>query len=255
MDDRDLAERERRSQLAGYRAIAAGARGSRAVDVAPGLFASVVPATPQASIPNSVLYADPELVVRHHARLAALYAAAGVLAWTVWVRPGDAELEAALLERGHAFDGSPALMAAPYAELDLEPRGALDLDPAPEWAVMGEINDRAFGRPIGALGAALGAAPGWQPLLARSEGAPACCVAWLVSADGDCTVNFVATAPEARGRGLAGELMREALRRAREAGATTASLEGSAMGEPVYQRLGYRTLGRLRLLEHRLTPA
>ena len=50
--------------------------------------------------------------------------------------------------------------------------------------------------------------------------------------DGDAYVWLVATRPEARGRGLAGELLRAALRAARDqAGAATTTLEATAMGE------------------------
>ena len=45
--------------------------------------------------------------------------------------------------------------------------------------------------------------------------------------------------------------MREGLRRARDAGAQSATLEASPMGYPIYERIGYRTLGRLRMLELR----
>ena len=70
--------------------------------------------------------------------------------------------------------------------------------------------------------------------------------------DGHVMAWLVATDPAARGQGLCGELMRTALRDAREAGAMTTSLEGSAMGEPVYAALGYETLGRLALYERRV---
>lgn len=252
MNDAQLLERERRSQMAGYRAIARAVPSSRGVDVAPGLFASVVPATPHASIPNSVLYTDPAAVIEHHEALAALYAQAGVHAWTVWVRPGDDELERTLGERGHALDGSPAVMAAELAGLDLAPRTELELAERADWTALAALNDRAFGRPVGAMGAALGRAPGWEQVLAVLDGRPACGLGFMVTAEGDCTVNFVATAPEAQGRGLASEVMCQALRRARDAGALTTSLEASAMGEPMYARLGYRTLGRLRMLERRV---
>jgi GNAT superfamily N-acetyltransferase len=57
--------------------------------------------------------------------------------------------------------------------------------------------------------------------------------------------------PEARGRGLSAEILRHALSAARAQGATTTSLESSAMGEPTYRRLGYRDLGRLGMWEKR----
>jgi GNAT superfamily N-acetyltransferase len=62
---------------------------------------------------------------------------------------------------------------------------------------------------------------------------------------------LVAVVPQARGRGLAAELMRRALAQARSAGALTTSLESTALGEPVYRSLGYRALGRFGMWERR----
>ena len=64
-----------------------------------------------------------------------------------------------------------------------------------------------------------------------------------VDNEGDCWITFVATLPEARGRGLATALMTQALLDARKRGCTTTSLQATKMGRPVYERLGYRDLG------------
>lgn len=257
MDAAALIERQRRSQLEAYRTtysrLGAGARGV-ALD---GLFASVVPATPHASVTNSVVYDDPERVLAHHEQLCALYADAGCRAWTVWVRPGDDALADALLARGHRVDAEPALMGASLADLDLTPRVELDLDPAPGLAALGAINEAAYGVPAGAFTPAFKettGAVGARPLVARLDGRPVACAAWLPTAEGDCSIQLVATLPEAQGRGLASELLREALRRARGEGCTTTTLEGSRAGVGAYARLGYRTLATLRMLEHRIAP-
>ena len=62
---------------------------------------------------------------------------------------------------------------------------------------------------------------------------------------GDCYFWFVATVPEAQRRGLAGELMRCALRDARARGSETTSLESTPAGEHLYGTLGFRALGRM----------
>jgi len=64
-------------------------------------------------------------------------------------------------------------------------------------------------------------------------------------------VTFVATLPEARGRGLAARLLTHALHDARERGCTTTSLQATKMGQPLYERLGYRNLGPLHMWERR----
>ena len=69
-------------------------------------------------------------------------------------------------------------------------------------------------------------------------------MAGLLTADheGDCSVWWVATAPDARGRGLASGLMRRALADGRERGARHPTLQATEVGRPVYERLGYRAL-------------
>ena len=54
---------------------------------------------------------------------------------------------------------------------------------------------------------------------------------------------WVATAPEARGRGLASGLMRRALADGRERGNDISTLQATKMGRPVYEGLGYRAFG------------
>lgn len=258
MDDAVLVERQRRSQLEAYRStLSRIGPGSRGVELEPGLFASVVPSTPHASVTNSVHYADPERVAARHDDLLELYDRAGCRAWTVWVRPHDDALVDALLARGHRFDAAPALMAAVLADMDLTPRVPLDLGPAAGWAAFGPINEAAYGVPAGAFSRAFAVAPpdlGARPLVARLDGSPVACAAWLPTAEGDCSIQMVATLPEAQGRGLASELLREALRRAAAEGCTTTTLEGSRAGTSVYERLGYRTLATLRMVEHRVAP-
>ena len=68
---------------------------------------------------------------------------------------------------------------------------------------------------------------------------------------GDAEVNFVATVPEARGRGLAGALMTRALADARERGRLTTTLVATKLGRPVYERMGYRPLGTVQMWERR----
>jgi GNAT superfamily N-acetyltransferase len=86
--------------------------------------------------------------------------------------------------------------------------------------------------------------------VARLDGRPAACVAAL-DAGGDCGIWNVGTVADARERGLATALMRQALVDARDRGCATTSLQATAMGRPVYQRLGYRDLGAIEMWERR----
>ena len=62
-------------------------------------------------------------------------------------------------------------------------------------------------------------------------------VAGLITSDheGDTSVWWVATAPEARGRGLASGLMRHALADGRERGNDISTLQATKMGRGVYE--------------------
>lgn len=74
----------------------------------------------------------------------------------------------------------------------------------------------------------------------------------LFLAAGQGWVTNVGTIPAARGRGAGGAVTVACLRLAVERGDPTAWLAASTMGEPVYARLGFQTVGRL---EHLLGPA
>jgi GNAT superfamily N-acetyltransferase len=202
---------------------------------------------------NAVVYEDPAGVLAAHDELVARYYEAGVHAWTVWVHPGDDDLGAALARAGHVHDGQPTLMAAPLDELDLEPRGELELAPPGDWSALARCNDAAYGLdPRQGFAAALASVhdPAARAFVALRDGEPVAAVG-TVDHEGDCEVIFVATVPSAQGGGLGSELMRTALREARERGCTTTYLEATARGEPVYARLGYRPLGRLGMWELR----
>ena len=74
----------------------------------------------------------------------------------------------------------------------------------------------------------------------------------LFRAAGQGWITNVGTVPAARGRGAGGAVTVACLRLAAERGDPTAWLAASTMGEPVYARLGFQTVGRL---EHLLGPA
>jgi len=255
MDDAELAARERATMQAFFAEVLA--RDGTVLRPAPGVVGAVVPSVPHRSMPNSVVYEDPRVLDDDAVldAIGATYSQAGVHAWTVWVRPGDEWLTERLAARGHVHDAEPMLMAAPLDEMDLEPRAALDLDPDPDWRTLGIVNDRAYGTP-GDLERAVGGlrdVEGCTLWIARAGGEPVAAGAIHLH-EGDAGVELVAVVPEARGRGLAAELLRHALTDAARAGATTTSLQATKMGEPVYRRLGYRALGRYGMWERR-SPA
>ena len=86
--------------------------------------------------------------------------------------------------------------------------------------------------------------------VAHLEGKPASFVLMHDHED-DCDFWFAATLPEARGRGLVTALLQRALTDARDRGLHTSTTQATAMGAPVYRRLGYRDLGSLQMWERR----
>jgi GNAT superfamily N-acetyltransferase len=69
-------------------------------------------------------------------------------------------------------------------------------------------------------------------------------MAWTYLHDGDCGVYGVSTLPQWRRRGFAKVLMEHMLADAQAQGATTASLQSTRMGQPLYESLGFTAAGR-----------
>jgi ribosomal protein S18 acetylase RimI-like enzyme len=215
---------------------------------AAGVLASVVPQAPGRSLFNAVTYRDAAPIPGLLTSLADLYAGAGVHAWTVWVLPGDGELLRAPLEAaGHRLDATPEAMGAVLADLDLD---GPDVGGPCGWDELVAVNEAAYGVPAGDMGALrlLGegvrryAVPGAGVVLATHDH------------EHDAGVTVVAARPEARGRGLVTALLRQALREAVARGCTTTTLESTKLGRPVYERIGYRSLGTLEMWERRAGP-
>jgi GNAT superfamily N-acetyltransferase len=116
---------------------------------------------------------------------------------------------------------------------------------APPLAVVGELNDRAYGQRgrLGPLIAAIDDARVRTHGL-RVDGAWAC-VALTLRIGEDVSVQYVATEPGYRRRGLAARVVGDALAQARADGMRTATLQASPDGRGVYKRLGFRTVTTL----------
>jgi GNAT superfamily N-acetyltransferase len=251
MDDSALYATMMDSMRASYRLGVSGASDSRLFE-RDGVTASISPSTPDRSVLNGVIYDDAAALGAGLDALADAYADAGVRAWTVWVPDGDDHAVAILQSAGHKLDASPRAMAIELATLGRAPR------PEPEWddtwdlSGVGLVNDRAYGDADGSWARALGELPEGSAhvYIARDQGKPVSFV--MVHDHGtDCVFWFAATLPEARGRGLAGGLLHRALADARERGMRTSTTQATAMGRPVYERIGYHDLGPIHMYERR----
>jgi GNAT superfamily N-acetyltransferase len=249
MDDSALYARTYASLREFYRLPGAAPDDSTTVEL-DGVTASVVPATPDRSLLNSVLYDSSEALERALPDLEDVYRSAGVRAWTVWVPDGDPPAAAALEQAGHVLDASPAAMALELESLSAPCPTDLDLQPEPSLETLAEINDRAYDLDGGDLAPGIRALTGVRVYVTRVDGRSVCCASALDHGD-DCTITLVATLPEARRRGLAARLVTLVLHEARDRGCTTTTLEATKAGYPVYLRLGYRDLGPIHMYERR----
>lgn len=124
-------------------------------------------------------------------------------------------------------------------------RGAADVG-APSLAVVGEVNERAYGE-SGTFGPLVRAL---RDPRVRTHGllehGTFVCVALTLAVEDDISVQYVATEATHRRRGLAGGLLTTVMAAARDEGIRTATLQASPDGLPVYERLGFRRVATLR---------
>jgi len=220
-----------------------------------GVVAALVPAAPERSFINAVVYEHHDGLAAAYDEVASAYADFGAK-WTVWVHPGDMATKDLLERKGHALDGVPAAMGLDLIERPPERPAAEEL---PSWTAAGDpkevgaLNDRAY--PFGAdsISRALTRSPHEEVRLyvAHDDGEPVACTA-TIDTGANIEVQMVAVVPEARGRGLAGKLLAHSLADARERGARTATLVATQLGYPVYAKLGFEPLGVLEMWERRL---
>jgi GNAT superfamily N-acetyltransferase len=223
---------------------------------APGVVASVSPVASTHSVANSVLYDDAADLAAALDALAEHYEGCDIEAWTVWVPERDRDAAELLADAGHVLDADPAAMVLELKDIEEAPPeavGGLDWDAAADPAEVGRLNDHAYGFDHAAFELLLAGVPaddGVHLYQARENGELAS-VLGMLDVGSDSTVFFVATHREHRGRGLARELLRAALVEARDRGLETSSLQSTKLGQPVYERLGYRPLCALEMWERR----
>lgn len=217
-----------------------------------GVGAATFPHIPHRSVMNSVIYEAGSDVASKREQLDSAYVAAGVKAWTVWVPEGDSQTANALERAGHVLDGNPAAMVLDLNSFEQPPEPECDDWGRATTAEMGEVNDVAYSFNDGSFERAAEAMDpdSFHLYAARDDGRPLC-VLGVLDCDGDAGIFFVGTAPDARGRGLAGALLGQALAEARGRGNDISTLQATKMGGPVYARLGYRHIGRWQMWECR----
>ncbi len=215
-----------------------------------GVIASINAAIPERSVFNSVIYIDPAALAHAYEGIAGAYADAGC-AWTIWVPEQDTATAALLEAAGHVLDAQPRAMGMELAGVEEPELSELDWTPDGDPDAMAALNDAAYGYRPGTWIKGMGREPeGQRTYVARLDGEPAATVS-AHDFERDCSIWHVATAPAARGRGLATTLMRKAVYDAAQRGCETSTLQGTKMGAPVYRRCGYEDFGALGMWEMR----
>jgi GNAT superfamily N-acetyltransferase len=208
-----------------------------------GWLACVIPHAPTASIVNCVV-GVPDVERAH-----AAYTGAGVQKWGVWLDSKDCVGAQRLEDAGLVLDSAPVVMGAALDDLQLD--SAPDTQPV-DLGTVGAVNDLAYGHDDHRMERVIAAIPrdAVDPHSIHDDGEPAA-VTFILDVEDDACVGWVATLSSARRRGLATGVLTGALRHAKQRGRTSTTLWASAMGTPVYARLGYREVGRFHLWERR----
>ncbi|WP_342377940.1 GNAT family N-acetyltransferase [Myxococcus stipitatus] len=209
---------------------------------APGLDAFCLPEHPTESHFQQAYFASPQALDRGLPALEAYFRSQGIPAWSVNVLPGDTEGGRILGAAGYRPESRIPAMGLALADLPEDPP-TFPLVHTPLQDEMVALNTRVWGKWEDILTV-------WQrpPLLpvhtlvAREAGVPLAC-GFALDVGDTAGVYMVVTAPEARGRGLASEVMRGLLSGARERGLQASVLQATEQGRSVYRKLGYRELG------------
>jgi len=253
MDDTTLLARMAASMRLVGRLMADNCESTRLLELEDGAVQAIItPATPGRSIHNSVDYHRTDALEAALPQLSEEYERAGIAAWTVWAPAADDDAIELLESRGHVLDAAPRAMGAPIADCDLgEGAAAIDWTHDADAPLIGVLNARAYGYPEASFAAAFGSFDERMHIyVARLDGEPVSCVL-CSDCEGDCGIWWVATLPEARGHGLSGKLLRQALIDALERGCDSTTLQGTSAGYPIYAKVGYRDLGELQMWERR----
>jgi len=132
-----------------------------------------------------------------------------------------------------------------------DPDPSVELRDELDMAEVGRLNEIAYGWAPGTFDAfAEARVPNTYGHLARLDGETVGCVVAWDDRD-DAQILWVATLPEARGRGIATALMARAVEAAAQRGRLTTTLVATALGAPVYTKVGYRDFGALQMWERR----
>ena len=213
-----------------------------------GIVASIVPSAPDSPTLNAIVAIEPEAAPQHLDEMRKRYTEVGIRRWGVWLDDHASLVAQQLTRAGMVMTTASPGMGAVINELEAPP----EQPQAADLTTVARVNDLAYGNYDRRLERTLAPLPNGilRGYRVDHHGKPAAVALALHHAD-DCGVSFVATVPKARRRGLASQVMRQALTAARLEGCTTTTLQATDVGEKLYTNLGYRHLCVMQLWERR----
>lgn len=183
--------------------------------------------------------------------------------WPVWPTDRPPDLHERLLANGFVVDGEAPIMALDLAapQPPLEIPGELVVREAADDAALEAVAGFATGSVVDAPGdpgqadpfrrtflrLAREQPPRWRFFGGWLDGALVACAA-LYTGGGVAGIYAVATDEAMRGRGFGRTVTQAAIDAGRAAGHRWSLLMASDLGQPVYRRLGFRGVGRVRFL-------
>lgn len=253
LNDIDLNSRQTRSQRAFHRMLATASPGACLIQRGGGVQATIVPAVPSVSVVNSVFYTDPTALEASLAEIAEAYAAAGIGHWGVLVPGQDQDTARLLRAAGHSRRGVPVVMGGCIDLTKQHSREVqIELEPSPTAAMVGRLNDIAFGIPAPhTLADALQDVDrSIRAYVARRNGRIACGLLVSHTARNLYTWGLAGT-PEARKSLVAIKLMRIVLRDAIQLGCETVTCETTPAAQAIAEYFRMQPIGRVSMWEHR----
>jgi GNAT superfamily N-acetyltransferase len=225
--------------LSCWQALANTGFGPGVLVATPHAIAAVFPESPYFN--NAILTGGVESAEPAAAAVAHLYAEAGIASWALWV-PSEATAFDGVTDGLDAVGPLTRDVTTLVMELDLTalPRRDERVRTVSSTALRRLTSDETV--PADELGHAAPGTPvtGWA-LVERGQ---AVVSAFTHRSGRDLGIYAVGTLPPWRRRGLARVLVEHILADAHSAGARTASLQSTPMGQSVYDALGFRTVGR-----------
>jgi ribosomal protein S18 acetylase RimI-like enzyme len=208
----------------------------------PGVEAFCMPSRPQVLYFQQVYFTDAGALDGALPAVEDFFRRQGAKSWRVFVLPTQPEGGRVLGGAGYRPDERSAAMGALLEELPpTAPAAPLEADASLEalvavnsavWPEWSDVQRIWLGPPQVPVHA----------LVAREGGRPLAC-GFALDVEDTAGVYMVATAPGARSRGLASELMHGLHAAARARGLRACVLQSTPAGYNLYRRLGYRDLG------------